>query len=366
LLSKISKNNSIIICDNSYEKENLKDKEIYTEIKIENENQNKIINEEYTKIITNENKNINNNYNNNLNPSLSPNPNSNQSPIFNMNFEDLKEFVKTENFRDYNFDFNPKFLYSQSKATSNLSNSSASKYMEFISLKKIYLLENENKNGNNKFKFISTPCTKSEIFTSEDLDLLEKQKLLNFILAVMKLFTDNEGIIDVNTTIDFKKNIEMESNILQEMNNNKEENYKLFFEKFYSEKIIKFLKIILANIDPNDENDYKLELVLQRIYKHLSSLQIYDDCPLIYPNYGSSEFSQSLSRVSSVNGGIFIVNENLNIEIRKNVEFLLDDSVKKFVVIVDDSSTILLYIIYYILFILYYLFYIIYFYFSLI
>jgi len=260
--------------------------------------------------------------------------------ISNKNFEELKEFSKSENFRDYNFDFNPKFLYSQSKATTNLSNSSASKYMEFIAMKKIYLLnekEKEKEKEEKIKKFISTPCTKSEIFTSEDLDLLEKQKLLNFILAVMKINNENEKM-DVNTTIDFKKNIEIESNVLHEIKNNKENSYKIFFDKFYSKKIQKFLKIILANIDPNDENDYKLEFVLQRIYKHLSSLQIYDDCPLIYPNYGSSEFSQSLSRVSSVNGGIFIVNESLKIELRKNVENLIDDTVKKFVVIVEDFS----------------------------
>ena len=247
-----------------------------------------------------------------------------------LNFDGFESFVKKESFRDYNFDFNPKFLYSQSKATSNLSESSASKYMEFIAMKKIFLLENH--------KFISTPCTKSEIFMSEDLDLLEKQKLLNFILAVMKI---NNEKMDVNTTIDFKKNIEIESNLLQEIKSSNEENYKIFFDKFYSKKIQKFLKIILANIDPNDETDYKLDFIISRIYKHLSSLQIYDDCPLIYPNYGSSEFSQSLSRVSSVNGGIFIVNENLRIELRKNISHLVDESEKKFVVIVDDSSKIL-------------------------
>jgi RAB protein geranylgeranyltransferase component A len=199
--------------------------------------------------------------------------------------------------------------------------------MEFIAMKKIYLLEEK--------RFISTPCTKSEIFTSEDLDLLEKQKLLSFILAVMKLCNEK---MDVNSTIDIKKNIELESNILQEMESSKEECYKFFFDKFYSQKLQKFLKIILANIDPNDFNDYKLDFVINRIYKHLSSLQIYDDCPLIYPNYGSSEFSQSLSRVCSVNGGIFIVNENLKIELRRNVSNIIDNTEKKFVMIVEDKS----------------------------
>ena len=40
-------------------------------------------------------------------------------------------------------------------------------------------------------KFLNVPFSKSEIFISNDLDLLEKQKLLNFIFSVMKLKNNN-------------------------------------------------------------------------------------------------------------------------------------------------------------------------------
>lgn len=245
----------------------------------------------------------------------------------NMNFEGLSKFIQVENFRDYNIDLNPKFLYSQSKSTTELSESTASKYLEFLSVKKIFLLENE--------KFLSTPCSKSEIFISEDLGLLEKQKLLNFILSVMKLKNKES---DVNSTIDIKKNYEIENNIFEEINKNLNFSYKSFVEKYYSEKIQKLIKIILANINPNDENDYCLDFVIERIYKYLTSLQIYDDSPLIYSIYGSSEYSQALSRVACVYGTIFIVNENLKFSINKNVDYLLDKQEKKFVVYIEDFS----------------------------
>lgn len=246
---------------------------------------------------------------------------------FSKDFNGLNNFLKSESFRDYNFDLTPKFLYSQSKSTSELSESSASKYLEFVAIKKIFLLDNN--------KFLSTPCSKSEIFISEELDLLEKQKLLNFILSVMKLKNDK---LDVNSTVDIKKNYEIENNLLDDMKKNLGLGYKKFIEKHYSEKIQKLLKIILANIDSNDENDYNLEFFIDRIYKYLVSLQVYDDSPLIYSLYGSSEFSQALSRVACVYGTIFIVNENLKMEIRKNIDNIIDKNEKQFVLIVEDLS----------------------------
>jgi RAB protein geranylgeranyltransferase component A len=247
--------------------------------------------------------------------------------LFNLNFEGLSNFMKSENFREYNFDLNPKFLYSQSKSTTELSQSNASKYLEFLSVKKIYLVENE--------KFLSTPCSKSEIFISEDLNLLEKQKLLNFILSVMKLKNENT---DVNSTVDIKKNYEIENNLFEEMKNSLNYSHKIFLKRFYSEKIQKLIKIILANINPNDENNYSLDYIIERIYKYLISLQVYDDSPLIYSIYGSSEFSQALSRVACVFGTIFIVNENLTFEIKKNIDHFLDKNEKRFVIHVQDFS----------------------------
>jgi RAB protein geranylgeranyltransferase component A len=78
--------------------------------------------------------------------------------------------------------------------------------MEFVAMKKIFLHHED--------KFLSIPCTKSEIFISEDLKLFEKQKLLNIIYAVMKL---KNTTLDVNTTVDIKKDYEVENKIFDEM-----------------------------------------------------------------------------------------------------------------------------------------------------
>ena len=92
---------------------------------------------------------------------------------------DLEPITEKENFRQYNFDLNPKFIYAKSKSSSELIDSKASNYIEFNAVRKIFFMFND--------KFLNVPFSKSEIFISNDLDLLEKQKLLNFIFSVMKL-----------------------------------------------------------------------------------------------------------------------------------------------------------------------------------
>jgi RAB protein geranylgeranyltransferase component A len=201
--------------------------------------------------------------------------------------------------------------------------------MEFISVKKIYLHENK--------KFLTIPCSKSEIFTSEDLELFDKQKLLNFIYAVMKLKNKE---VDVNTTVDIKKEYEVENKIYQELVFNLNMNYNQFLAQRFSPFLQKIIKFVLANLDPNENssNDLTVDYLTDNIYKYLNSLQIYDVNPFIYPLYGSSEFSQALSRMSSVLGSIYIVSDTLKMGVCKNNENLIDPQCPKYAVNVYDSS----------------------------
>ena len=91
------------------------------------------------------------------------------------------------------------------------------------------------------------------------------------------------------------------------------------------------IKSVLGNI--NDEN-MSLYGVMERTYKYISSLQVYDDSPYLYPLYGSSEFSQALCRMASVYGTIFIVNECL--------KFVFSEKDSKLIVEVTDTSKMFL------------------------
>jgi Rab GDP dissociation inhibitor len=235
--------------------------------------------------------------------------------------------LENESLRDYNLDFNPKFLFAKSRSCDELSISKAATYLEFISMKKIFIHFNS--------KFLSVPCTKSEIFLSDDMELNEKQKLLNFIFSVMKIKITEE---DVNTTVDIKKDYELEDKICNDIRNNLNSLADDFLSINYSKKLQIIIKYVLANVDPNYHKKLSLDELITRVHTYLVSLQVYDNTPFLYPIYGSSEFNQALCRLSSVFGTIFIVNENLTVKVYINKEHLLNNEGKKYIVNVYDKS----------------------------
>ena len=163
------------------------------------------------------------------------------SSIQNITLEKRETKVKeplfeNEKYREYSFDINPKFIYAKSTSTSELLDSNASSYIEFTSVKRIFFMY--------KNKFLNVPFSKSEIFISEDLELLEKQKLLNFIFSIMKI----KNKVDVNSTIDIKKDIELDDNtLLNDINNNLNENAEEFLSKRFNSKIKSMILVILAH-----------------------------------------------------------------------------------------------------------------------
>ena len=241
---------------------------------------------------------------------------------------DLEPITEKENFRQYNFDLNPKFIYAKSKSSAELIDSKASNYIEFNSVRKLFFMFND--------KFLNVPFSKSEIFISNDLDLLEKQKLLNFIFSVMKLKNNN---VDVNSTIDIKKDIELDDDFLfNEIKKNLNMNAKEFLQKNFNEKIIDMILLILANQTLNTQN-MTVDQMCEQIYKFLISVQIYDNTPFLTPQYGSSEFTQAMSRLSAVHGSIFLINDLLSCNVNYNKEFNKDDKdSKKFLVEMNDTE----------------------------
>lgn len=75
------------------------------------------------------------------------------------------------------------------------------------------------------------------------------------------------------------------------------------------------IRSVLGNL--KDDNILLLD-VMKKTFKFISSLQVYDDSPYLYPLYGSSEFNQALCRMASVYGAIFIVNESLKFSLSEN------------------------------------------------
>lgn len=223
-----------------------------------------------------------------------------------------EDIITSEDFRNYNFDLNPKFIYSKSKSTEELSSSNASNYLEFSSVKNIIFYY--------QGKLMNVPFSKSEIFTSTDLELLEKQKLLAFLYSIMKIKNKD---VDVNSTTDIQKDYELDDGILSLVQSNLSEQSSVFLKKNFSDKIQSMITLILANTDPNCQSTLMtVDELITKIHKFLLSLQIYGNTPFLYPSYGSSEFTQALCRLGAVYGAIFLVNEAFKIHVEVNKDFI--------------------------------------------
>lgn len=183
-----------------------------------------------------------------------------------------------------------------------------------------------------------TPCSKSEIFTSNEIQLLEKQKLLNFIYAVMKL---KNKTVDVNTTVEFKKDNEVDKTVYEDVMKNLNNSANEFLSSRFSPLLQKIIKNIMGNLDPNynDEN-ISLDHLCVNVYKYLNSLSVYGQTPFIIPLYGSSEFSQAMSRMSSVFGTVYIVNDCLEVKCDVNNEYYVDYTKSYFILKIYDKSNL--------------------------
>jgi len=168
---------------------------------------------------------------------------------------------------------------------------------------------------------------------SNSLELTEKQKLLNFIHSVIKIKNVN---LDVNSTLDFNKDIEVEEKLFKELLNNMKSNADTYLSNNYSKRLTTIIKVVLANANPNN-NSYTLEYLIDNVYKYISSLQIYDNSPFLMPIYGSSEFSQSICRMSSISSTIYIVNKDLTLEISENIDKLID---KRYKMVISDHGNV--------------------------
>jgi RAB protein geranylgeranyltransferase component A len=247
------------------------------------------------------------------------------------------KFPQNENLRDYNLDFNLKLLYAKSVATDELSNSKASNYLEFMPIKNFSIFFEGTR--------INVPTNKSEIFLSDELELQEKQKLFNFLIAINKIKPIED---DLNHTDDFKKNSEVENSFVANLTSNFNMKASEFLEKNFNPKLRIIVNYVLGCVNINNDNNNKKDFfsendsditvkeLVDSIHKYLCSVNVFSKSPFLYPIYGSSEFSQAMCRMASIYQGIFIINNTLKINIKFNTISSLDS--KFFVTIFDQRK----------------------------
>jgi len=147
-------------------------------------------------------------------------------------------------------------------------------------------------------------------------------------------------ILDVNTTAEFKKDNEVDNTLYEDVMKNLNTSTDEFLSTRFSLLLQKIIKLTMGNVDPNSDKNREVTLdnLCETVYKYLNSLSIYGSTPYIIPLYGSSEFSQAMSRMSSVYGTVFIVNESLTVECGVNNEYYVDNKNSYFMIKIYDKS----------------------------
>lgn len=192
--------------------------------------------------------------------------------------------------------------------------SGVSFYLEFQNIVNNYIFLEE--------KFMKIPFSKSEVFMNKELTLKDKRNLVKIINHCMHFYDkygekDSDEYRDQNSTHTYEKDVyvsEKEDIEFETYKNSPISNY-LEHHKIDS-KLCYMLLYALGNVNESQENIDQLVLekistqeFFARIAKYLRSIGYYGHTPMLMANYGTSEYVQSFSRVGSIFGSIYILNE---------------------------------------------------------
>ncbi|XP_078325419.1 rab proteins geranylgeranyltransferase component A 2-like [Crassostrea virginica] len=176
-----------------------------------------------------------------------------------------------KDWRKFNLDLSPKLLYCGGSMVELLITSDIAKYCEFKTLSRMLTLIDG--------KLRKVPCSRADVFSSKDVSMIEKRKMMKFLTFC----------------VDYEKH---------------EEDYKEFAEKHYkdflehqklSKNVIHFIQHAISmtsDVTPTVEG-------LKKTQKFLHSLGRYGNTAFLWPLYGSGEMPQSFCRMCAVFGGVY-------------------------------------------------------------
>ena len=222
----------------------------------------------------------------------------------------------------------PKILFSKSQSVDNLIKSGVASYLEFNNVSENYFFNPKDDNDGHfeEADMVKIPFSKSEIFVNQVLTFKEKRLLVKAIemclegtdnLDKIETEKDQENVIkkkSQNSTHQYDKEVEMTEAEKQEILGKLNEPIRDMFESLNMEKRLKDILCYALGMLTESNSDMTCATFYQRIAKYLRSIGYYGDSPFMMCNYGSSEYAQAFSRVGSLFGNVYIVNEDLDIQ----------------------------------------------------
>lgn len=182
-----------------------------------------------------------------------------------------------EQFRRFNVDLSPKLLYSRGAMVELLISSNICRYAEFRAVDRVATIWNG--------RIMTVPCSRSDVFTSRDVNVVEKRLLMKFLQSCANWETEggeHEGQeVEGKTFLEYLKNQKLTPNLIH------------------------YLLYTIAM--GNDHTSCRAGL--EGVKKFLLSLGRYGNSPFLFPMYGCGEIPQCFCRLCAVFGGVYCLSK---------------------------------------------------------
>ena len=185
----------------------------------------------------------------------------------------------TKEYRKFSIDLVPKILFSCGKLVDLLISSNISRYAEFRTIDKVCTIFDG--------KIQSVPCSRTDVFNTKDLTIVEKRLLMKLLAQCMSYIEHPEELKDFED--------------------------KSFLEFLKSNRLTeKIIHCMLEAISMSD-GDVSVKDGMEKTQKFVASLGRYGNTPFLYPMYGSGEIPQCFCRLCAVFCGIYCLRRPIEI-----------------------------------------------------
>lgn len=222
-------------------------------------------------------------------------------------FDSLDKVIETVGFRSFNFDFEPKFIYSDSYATKELVAIGIDNYISFRPIKDVSI--------SCKGEVQKLPLSKSLLMKTKTLSFKEKKSLIETVEVLQKFVQRYLGETDLNSIKDFEKEIyslEMTdkfSRLKDSLDLHHSHIFKILLGDSSTRLIEDFIRYAICNCKhPIEVDQSTCREVLTRFSLFIKSSGVHDMFPYLYPIYGIGDLSQVFSRIAALNNAIFLIN----------------------------------------------------------
>eukprot|EP00297_Palpitomonas_bilix_P003496 CAMPEP_0113869052 /NCGR_PEP_ID=MMETSP0780_2-20120614/1327_1 /TAXON_ID=652834 /ORGANISM="Palpitomonas bilix" /LENGTH=558 /DNA_ID=CAMNT_0000854197 /DNA_START=50 /DNA_END=1726 /DNA_ORIENTATION=+ /assembly_acc=CAM_ASM_000599 len=225
--------------------------------------------------------------------------------------------------RRYNLDRMIPFSYCDGGLVNTLLKGGVGNYLEFQLISSLHLYSGD--------AFETVPSSKSDVFQTKTISMLEKRKLMKFMHACM----GDEGSDEVGAEGGFvpQKNIE-------KVSTEEEQRYSdqpfLSFLSFFklTEKLQRIVMFAICFATSEAEaSQMKTKEGLRRLRRYFASMGKYGNSSFLWPLYGAGEVAQAFCRLCAVFGGTYVLRRSI-----KEVVMEEDDGKKRVKSIIDSNG----------------------------